>query len=209
MNLGEIKRRVYRTIGDEAGVLIQPDSVADWANDAQLEIVKRTKCLQDSYTWDVVAGTDSYDLPTDFLAVEQLSVDGMDLTLYGLSDFNKQFPDRGSWDSSGTPGHAYIWGTKLYLWPNPSGSGTDNMTMLYILRPNSINDDREIPDIPVEFHTDIVTYCISQALELNEDHAQAQAKMAAFEGSVASGGSEHQWKDQSTFPAVRLLPGDY
>ncbi len=210
MRLGEIKQRVKRQFGDESGALIDDDDIIAWANEAQRDIIRKTRCLADSAYISVVAGTDSYDLPSNFLVAASVLLDGRKLTATTREEIDLLDPYRDTPDVIGdTPTRYYIWGQQLYLYPKPIADSTNGVRIFYAILPSTLINDDNIPEIPEQMHMDIVRYCLSMAKELNEDIDGAGRIRTEYENRIALSMDEAKGGNEESFPAVRCLPGDY
>lgn len=208
MNLGEIKARVQTILGDDSGVIVTPDDLGRWINDAQLEIVRKTGCLEDFIEIDVEAGTDSYPLPHDFLKDRRLTLSGLKLTRTTLEELDLIVPNRDISPVVSTSIRYYIYGRNLFLYPVPVSTVTDGLKLWYTYSPTTMVADNDTPQIPLAMHKDLVTYAVAQGYQTNEDFGSAQAKSAEFEQQVNFSRDEFNDNHKDTYPAVRLIAGD-
>lgn len=209
MNLGEIKTSVKRLFGDESGAQITDADIVRWANDGQVDIVRKTECLQKKTEFNVTANDESYDLPADSIRLRRVELDGKALSRVELEELDNVVPDRNvTGTSSGSPVVYYVWGQTLWLYPKPETAGTSNLDLFYLKRPAALAVDADIPEIPVHMHEDIVRYCLARAKELDEEMEQARNIFMDYETRVMLSRDEAQNPENDTYPAVRILPGD-
>ncbi len=208
MNLGELKARVKTLLGDDSGVVIEEDDLTRWSNDGQLDIVRRTGCLEGFINLDVVAGTEAYDLPADFLKDRRVTLSGLKINRTSLEELDTISPDRDALGTTDTSTVFYIYGGQLYLYPIPVGSITDGLKLWYTYLPRYMVSDLDTPTIPVSMHEDIVTYCVSKGHEVNEDYGAAQSKMSEYSSRVVFSTEEYNDPRKDSYPAIRTLPGD-
>lgn len=208
MNLLGIVTRTQRQFGDDSGVQIYKTDIINWANDGQIDIVRRTECLQDHKETSSVAQDGSYSLPSDFLFMRKVTYDKLPLRPTTLELADQMWPEREVAISVGTPQYYYIWGNILYLYPAPAQSGSGNLDIWYVRTPATMTGDFDIPEIPVAYHEAIVRYCLSRAKELDDSFSEASAIMKDYEQSIVEDKYEAQQQQADTYPAVRLLPGD-
>jgi len=151
----------------------------------QEQFVLDTKCLVDVDTDSIVAGTRSYDLPTDILDTVRVAVNGIKLertSKYDLDVLNNQ-----DWSSfTGTPTKYYIDldpNNKKIIFdrtPQSGDAGTNNLIQEYIKLPPALSSDS---DVPLDGHTllgayhDAIAYGAAASL-LNIQPDQAALVMA-------------------------------
>lgn len=211
MNVGEIVKRVQRQIGDEENIIISIDDIIRWANDGQIDIARKTKCLQGFITIDSETDVSIYDLPQDFLSLDRVTFDGLPVEKLNQAELDQLLPSRDtvSGGQSGPPKKVWIWGNQLNFWPTPSSDGTDNIKVFYIHRPDILIDSEDTPSIPVQMHRDLYRYCLSQAKELLEEDGEAERIRGEYEAQVVLSTGEINDANSDSFPAIRCLPGDY
>jgi hypothetical protein len=89
MNLGDVKSRVKRQFGDDAGIQITDADITRWVNDAQREIAENNDdVLQVTATANVVSGVNTYNLPADYRLIRGLKYNGNHLRGMTLQDFD-------------------------------------------------------------------------------------------------------------------------
>lgn len=206
MNLGEIITRVQRQFGDDSGAQITQADIIRWSNDAQVEIVRQTECLQIHAETDSIADDGSYDVPTDFIRLRRVTYEGIPLHRTNLEDLDGS--TRGA-IAEGTPTKYYLWGEKLFLHPVPTSSGSGVLDIYYLKRPDTLVASNDVPEIPVHLHEDIVRYCLARAKELDEEDGKAQEVMSDFSLRMMQAREEQFSNEQDSYTAVRALPGDY
>lgn len=210
MNLGELKARVQTQLGDESGIVVTPEDIIRWLNDAQLEVVRKTNCLEDTIEIDVEAGVDSYDLPFDFLKDRRVTVNNYLLKRTTLEELDDLSPSRDvNQTTSDIPSRYYIYGRKIYLTPLPPSTITSGLKLWYVFAPTEMVSDASVPQIPLQMHKDLVLYAIAQAQDADENYGVSQNKLAEFEGQITLANDEQNDSSRESYPAVRLVHGDY
>lgn len=207
MNLGQIVNRVQTQVGDLSGILITRVAVVDWANEGQLEIVRKTECITKHKQTNTISSDGSYELPTDFLFMKRVTLDGTKLEETTLDDLDNL--SRGV-DLVGvsTPTHFYVSDNVLFLFPSPSTGGTGNLDIWYVRQPAELVNDEDTPDIPVWMHKEIVQYCKIQARELDDDPENQTRAQNLFDSNIGEIQYELNSQPVNSYPAVRSLPGD-
>lgn len=207
MNLGQIVSRVQTQVGDLAGVLMTRAAVVDWANEGQLEIVRKTECLTKHKQTNAISSDGSYELPSDFLFMKRVTLDDVRLTETSLDDLDLL---NNSVDSAAnsTPGYFYVSDNVLFLYPKPSSTGSGNLDIWYVRQPATLVNDNDIPEIPVWMHKEIVQYCKIQARELDDDPENQTRAQNLFDSNIGEIQYELHSQPLDSYPAVRSLPGD-
>ncbi len=208
MTLGEIITAVQRQFGDTAGVQIFESDVIRWANHAAIDIARETGCIQDHKEASSVGLDGSYTLPDDFLQMRRVTYDGRTLRPTTLETADNVWPDREVSNDSGTPQSYYIWSNILYLYPAPQSSGAGNLDIYYIRTPAVMDDPTDTSEIPLQYHEQIIRYCLSRAKELDEEPQEASLILQEYKGSVAQSRHDSQDQQKDSYPSVRLCPGD-
>lgn len=208
MNLGEIINRVQRQFGDEAEAQITRADITNWANDAQLDIVRKTECLQFHFETDSIANDGSYTFPIPFVRLRRVTFNGIKLKRIELEELDKIAGDREAQPKVGTPDRYYVWGNRLFLYPLPSKDGEGNLEIYCVKRPEALSGDQSIPEIPEHMHEDIVRYALARAKELDQEDDRSDMIMSEYEARVALSRDETQNPEIDSYPSVRNLDGD-
>lgn len=205
---GDVKTRVQRTFGDEAGSQVLDADVYRWINDAQREIAIANDLLQTKGTQDGTASTSAYTLPTDILKLISVKYNGVSLRaitmqeadeLIGDVDDTVNFP-------TGTPTHFWVWAGQINLYPQPDATLADGITIYYIRQPTDITADADTLDLPIEYFNRVVEYCLAQAYEMDENYEAANSKLAQFKAGVADLQQNETWEQQEFYPHITSLP---
>lgn len=207
MNLGEIKTRVQRQFGDESGAQITEADIVRWANDGQLDIVRKVEILNQHSETNVEVSDGSYSLPTSFMFMARVTYNGRVLPQVRMRDLDLG-SDSTDLADTGDPQSYYTWGNSIFLYPAPNTGGTNNLDLWYVCRPVELVEDSDIPDIPIHMHEDLVRYCLARAKELDDDLDGAERIMGDYETRVGQAVYESTAQPVDSFPAVRCLAGD-
>jgi hypothetical protein len=127
--------------------------------EAQERFVLDTRVLRDVATGSSVSRQQEYALPSDFMDVIRLSIDGAELTRVSKADLHFIF--RGTrWDQTyGTPSHYYVDldpnNQKYGLYPIPTGSGSSDISIEYVKMPPVLSSDSSVP---FDGHTLLIPY---------------------------------------------------
>lgn len=129
MDMATLFRKVKRQFGDEYDIIINDNDIVDWANEAQLKIVR------ESAFNDVSVTRASNTFPvgiSDKVKVKRVAIDNRalqysSLAELDLSDINTTI--------AGTPIYWYMSGGSLSLWPTPDPLKVVNVTITYAKTP--------------------------------------------------------------------------
>lgn len=207
MNRGELTTQVQILAGDTSGALITTTMIHNWLNEAQNEIARKTECLKEHAQTNGVAEDGTYDLPDDFIRIEDLTWDGVSLVETERSHIKTLNRHHDADPVVGLPRMFYTWGRTIGLFPSPDTSGTGNLDIWYVKLPASLDDDTDVPEIPAYMHTDMIRYAVARAKEVDEDWDAAGKLDADLEVRLIQSKDDAQ-NNGHTFPAVRLVPGD-
>lgn len=150
MNLSDIRSRVRLLAPEATTGVIDNMNMNSLINDAALDVVYRTNCLQNYADKTVVAATQEYDVPTDCLKVLAVYYGGTgeweklpEVTMTWLSN---QVDD--DWfDDTGTTYAYYKRAAKIGLYKTPTSSeaGTNYLRIFYIEQPDTVSSDSDVP----------------------------------------------------------------
>lgn len=208
----EVVTRVKRQFGDEAGVQINDQDIIRWINDAQEEIARTNEGLMETTgSADTVANQAEYDMPADFSVLRSLKYNGYRLKPLSLAEFNEYIDGYASSSSpygAGIPEVFTVWENKITLFPKPNESVTDGITIFYIKHPTAVVNLADALSLPLKYHNTIVTFCLQQAYELDEDFQKAQLKEGKFNKDLMQLNDNNKWISQEYYPRITTLPED-
>lgn len=211
LNRGEIRTQIRNLIGDATAYV----TVQRWSNDilntriemAQLDIVRKSKCLEKTTYYYVHYGTRTYTLPTDYLAIARVEyfVKGTTdiykkidrYTLLGLDNWNIYWQQLGK----GLPEKYYLWANSIGLVPVASNDykGTDKLKINYIAQPISMTGDSDIPfnSIPqlYPYHDLIIWYVMEMCKSDDNKKNEATSYFNKYYTLLRIMSSEFQEKD--------------
>lgn len=217
MNLGDVKTRVKRQFGDDAGIQIQDADIVRWVNDAQREIANQNDdLLQVTAQTLVVAGQGSYTIPADCRLLRQIKFNGLHLKALSLNDFNEYIDglQNPANYSQGDPLVYNIWQQQFTVFPTPSQSSTVSngsatyFTIYYLRNTVDVVNDTDNLEFPNGYHNHIVEYCLSMAYELDENWGAAQQKQGQFNKGVAGLKERDNWPVREVYPTISVKAED-
>lgn len=214
MDVDDVATRVRREFGDEASVQITDDDIIRWINDAQQQIAVNNEGLMETKSnTDVIAGQSEYLTPVDMSVLRSLSYQGFHLRSMTLNEFNEYmtgYEAPGSLNpyGQGIPICFTVWQDKITLFPTPSESVTGGLYIYYIRYPTSVTTLADDLSVPQEYHNSIVSYCLQQAYELDEDMYKASLKSQQFMEQTQRLNDRNKWLAQEYYPGVTVMPDD-
>lgn len=207
MNLGDIHVAVQRQFGDDVEAQIKKTDITRWANQAAIDIARKTHCLQEHAETDSVPDDGSYELPSDFIALRRVTYDNKVL-LQTTLDVADHMTTRDMATGRGVPSEFYVWDYRLYLLPIPEVAGSGNLDIWYVRYPVPLVAVEDVPEIPEKYHEMLVQRCLSRAHQVDEDYTSAAIVMKEYEEAIMEANSEESNPSSRSYNAVRLLPGD-
>jgi hypothetical protein len=197
MDTADLVRKVQRTFGDDDQIFILVDDIIDWANDAQMQIARETDCftLKDTF----VANTDSWPFPSDFLKVRRVTYGDVPLTKVDIEALDAIFPVAAK-DS--TP-HFYFFSERtLTLYPAAVNTDSTVVTVYYSGQPVTLINEATQLTVPLQYHEDVVRFCVARAHERNENYRGMEIAMAEFNSRVAQR-VEDQNQPEDSYSIIR------
>lgn len=213
MILQEVQIRVKRSFGDEAGAQITDEDIARWATDAQLDVVKTTKCNQTVTALNLVERVNEYTIPSS-ITISQVAVNGIALRSISSNELHQRFPDRAANGlTEGTPEYFTARsgpaGTVVTLYPWPDHASLDAyMQVTHNTRPPPVESPSDAFSIPEEYMDIVVAACLEKAYELDGQLMAAQSKSTQITNKMNEARADTREPLDDSYPAVRCLPGD-
>jgi hypothetical protein len=132
MEVATLLRKVKRQFGDEYNLLVNDQDIYDYANEAQLNVVRETS----SNDRDLVipANLLPYRIPGRVL-IKRVSVNNRSLLELSLEELDINRQDIAQ---SGTSNYYYVEQGTINLWPQPASSDTYDVTITYASVPDKL-----------------------------------------------------------------------
>ena len=208
MNVGDVKLRVSRAIGDDDKLIVTDADMLRWINDGQLDVVRRTECLQGTYSTTTTLGTGAYNLPADYFLAKRVTLNNQvqrPTNINQVDDITSDSNLSGQ-TFNATSGYYYVFANQIYVDPNSTG-GT--LFIQYVKLPATLTVDGDALTIPLHMHEDVVRYTLAMARERLDQGDEAMRSLGRYEARLAESRHDAAVTFADTYPAVRLLPGDY
>lgn len=181
MIVSDIITRVTRQFGDESSVQIDQADIIRWINDGQKEIAVQNDLLQAVGTLSSSLGDATYTFPADMLSMRSMYYKNVKLSYMSRQEFDEYItstdPDL---TQSGDPVLYTRWANEFTLYPVPQSAEVDGIKLYYTRRPVDVTALSDSIDLPLEYHTRLVEYCLQQAYEVDEDWNAAGIKQEQF-----------------------------
>lgn len=202
--LGDVKRDVRRTFGDESNVQINDQDITNWVNAAQTEIVEKNHILKAVSVSQSAAGQALYSFPTPLIAqVEALLYDGQRVKNIemptAMNDIMSNDPN--AQDQSGTPTMWWEWAGQFTLYPTPNA--VKDITLYYTKYPDDVSVDSDLLSVPNKYFSAIVAYCLWHAFELDEDWQAASVKENHYRVAIEEQAEEERVSENLVYPIIQ------
>lgn len=212
LTVADIKIRVKRKFGDEAGVQLTDADILRMINDAQDTVVGRNDSLLEvSATANTVAGQQEYALPTDLLKFKFMSYKGTgDLSYrimkgYTVNEFNSYLDGwDGATSQTGIPLFYALHAGKILVYPIPQDSITAAFKIYYNRKPVDMVNDSDVLDLPDLYHGVVVDLVLQDAYELDEDWEAANAKSSQTNTDLDRLRADEEWTKRDTYPSITV-----
>jgi len=200
------------TLGvDTNDALVSEASLLRFTDEAEEQSCRRMDLLYDETTASVCAitiadGTKAYAIDSRITKLERVSWNGIDLPKKHESEYSGT-----SWrETEGEPTSYYVKQRSIYLHPTPDADAVseDNALALAVFRTpeTSITADTDTPEIPAEFHRDLINWVLYRVYNLRDedlfDPAKASYYLSAFTNSfgpeVPADVRQHQFESPRT-----------
>jgi len=166
-----------------------------WFNNACQDIVRRTLCLRTSYTLDIAAATQEYDLSSSVLMID---ADGgvcyydSNSVWQRLEAASMNWLDNNvtNWRSktSDTLTGYYKKGQTLGVYPKPITAKTDGLRVYYIAKPNVLSANTDVPfdddESLTPYHTLIIAYSLWKAKQKRGKFTQAEVYKTEYYNGI-------------------------
>lgn len=205
MIVSDIQTRVKAQFGDTSGAQLTDADIIRWINDAQKEIGAKKNIFQAKGTIATIIGTQTYNYPAGLVSIKMVSFDGVILRPMNKEEVDEFLPDQ-EFDSTstGTPQSFWVFAQQIYLYPRPDR--VKNLTVAYTRMPVEVTTNADTPELPIQFHTRIVDYCMAQAAQKDDDLAGYTTYMQRFEGKTDQ--MPEQQQTQQFYPGITVSVRD-
>lgn len=216
MTLGQLWSAVSNRVGNlDSAVSADQSRITTWANEAVVNVLRRTKCYVTSATVALTSGQGDYTLDTDILVSVNVS-----LTAQGVSwplervSADELLGLRHQNASSSSPVQYYALNGANLLMVHPIPSSADTLTFYYVPRPTAMSLSTHDPadatygGVPSEYHKALEYYACAEAADDDDDQSSAQGQRyrELYERELSRLVSAVRWKFGPYNPRARINP---
>lgn len=204
----DVANEVKRLFGDPDGVQVTDDDILRWVNSAQRRIVATNPILQKRVKRNVVAGQADYAFDADRVQYIQ-SLLYKDIPLDGLSYTEAQeYILNHLGEAEGEPLLWYQWAQTITLWPVPTSSVTNGLTLDYVAIPEELSTLAGVLSVPDRYFEAIVEQVMMNAHLLDEDYDAANFARSRFSESLSTLSEQENRMPLRSYPTLTVLPED-
>lgn len=202
--VSEVITAVQRQFGDESGVQLENADIIRWINDAQDVIVAKNKVLKAKSSTPAVIGQGSYTFPSDNIhQIESIHYNGYRVPNMTFAEAEEHlFNNDPQAITVGDPVLWYEWAGTFTFWPAPSAA--NNIDLYYTQRPAPVTSSASVLSVPDKYYQDVVSYCMKQAYEMDEDMQNSQAKGQQFAESLNEKSEEEHTAQNMTYSTITV-----
>lgn len=179
----DVVERVKTQFGDNSGAQLTDDVIYRWINDGQQEIVNNNPILKATTTTNIIAGQAEYTFPSNRVQlIEALFVEGRPIKNLSPQVY-REFILSEDPQGKATQKYPLRWYERagvITFYPMPDTDIADGLKIEYVKMPTAVTSSGSALGVPDRYLTNLVNYCLMQALEYDENYAAAQVKMAQF-----------------------------
>ena len=181
--LSSLRTAVTDRLGDDS---LGNRKLNQWANDTNREVCnsRRWRFMETSFNGNVTIGETTYNLPTDFQAAINFTVNDPDnnaqfVNFIPYEEFDQLYPDPTALEDA-QPTLWTFYGNSLILGPGaPDQEYT--MQLRYIKQPTELSDDTDVPDVPEAFQEIMILGMLKRAQMAADNYDFAQVITQDFE----------------------------
>jgi hypothetical protein len=207
MNVLTVKNRIRRIFGDESGTFLEDADLFAWINEALVEIHRVNRVSKSIHPVILTTNTNIYPLPADFLAVDKVFLNNMELANINLAN-----ADWNAFSNNGIdcpPGSYAIYNNSLVL-----ASATVSVGLVcrvvYTASPPVVTLDADLMSTtPEAYHELIIRYCLARANEMSEELTAADRYQSQFKMGLTEMRGEIKAPVESSYAAVGFWGDDY
>lgn len=206
MDVTTLVRKVKRLFGEDSTIFIDDQDIYDWINEGRRDISRKAKVgvvsvSTPASTWasTPLVWNDS----THFPPIRRVAYGSVPIPYVDIASFDDRNIDL---SASGVPQFYYISGTNLHLWPVPNASDSTSVFVETIPAYEDVDDTSDSLGIPVQYHDDLVLFCLARAHHRNQDHNASERAMAEYNANIFQRREDMHAPD--SYPVIRDDPND-
>lgn len=210
-----VANEVKRQFGDEDGIQISDADILGWINDAQRQIVAVNAILQQTVSHDITAGVKDYSYPGDRIQyIQTLFYNDPDGTSYPLTQYSYQEAieyiqkPHTTGSTQPRPRIWWSWAQKMTLFPTPSVTVPNGLTMDFIAIPNELVALTDTLSVPDRYFDTVVNFILAKARALDETYDAANYHKGLFEQQLGQLSEQENKITVQQYPAPLVRADD-
>lgn len=210
----DVYEQVRSLFGDTSGAQITDQMVLRWINNGQQEIVNNNPILKDTKYSDIVADQGEYTFPNDKVQyIEAVYVENRPVRNLTPQAFRAYILDGDPTRQAKSlyPEIYYERAGVITFYPTPEVSYTNGLKLEFVKQPTKkvLISTSEILSVPDRYLNELVSYVMTQALELDENYTGAELKRSQFREGLDRQSQRENIAQISSYPQVMPDPEDY
>lgn len=195
--------RARRRLNEASTAFHEDDDLVAYADEAQKYTVRETKCLTAIDTSETaVSGTQNYNLPSDWFAIERILFDGKKLFKTTFAEIDELEIDET--DLTGTPTSYYEWNDDIWLIPIPGGGDAGKTIKVYYYKqPSEITATASTLDTKAIYDDIIICYMVYLALIKEPEYEAADYILGEYHTKIVQMKKNLNETDLSSPPRFR------
>lgn len=195
---------VQRIFGDLDGVQLATTDIITWINDAQEQIVNRTRPLKTRSLASSVSNQAEYKFPgNNIIEIESLLYDGVRIQNIPFARAEREYIGMVPAQAPGTPVMWWEWNGSFTLFPTPSDVKT--ITLYYAMLAAPVVNTTDVLGVPDKYYQTVLAYVMKQAYELDENMPSSQAKGQEFSQDLADFTDEERTAQHMTYESISYV----
>jgi len=110
--------------------------------------------------------------------------------------------------AKGNPSVYTVHANKFIVYPTPADAVTAAFKIYYNRTPVDVTAVGDTPDLPLLYHDTLMSYCMREAYELDEDPDSAAGEATKIAEDIDLLRGREDWKVQDSYPTVTVLNED-
>lgn len=208
MLVSEVVTRVLHQFGDEASVQVTEEDIIRYINDGLREIWVQNDIGQTTATMNSIINEDEYNQPDETMALRSVFYDNQKLKFISKKLFDDYIitsdPNQ---TQVGTPMMWTRWASQLILYPKPDSVKT--IKIQYLRKPTTLTAVTDIIPLDSEYWNALVTFCLKQAYQTDEDWDAASQMDGQFQDGLTRLKQQETFADSvESYPTITVLEED-
>lgn len=202
--VADIAATVKRQFGDESGAQVTNEDIIRWVDEAQRAICNKNKILKARATADLIEGQHTYALPEANIAqIESIRTEnGFLRSMEFPTAENTVLQADPRQNASGTPTHWYEWAGQITLWPTPSATVEDGISLYYTKNPSPVSALSDPLSLPDKYYERIIELVLAKAYELDENFEAAAFKKGEAAAGLDEMNNEERASSHMTYQTI-------